>query len=309
MPQSTPPRQRGAALLTAMVIVSLVATLASAMVWQQWRAVQVEAAERGRMQAGWILAGALDWARLILREDKRDFDSMDDIWANPLQETPLSAFLSVDKDNTDNAPEAFLSGSITDAQARYNLRNLIDEATAKVAPAELTGLKRLCDAAGVSPDVANRLADGLLAASLGAEGAPLMPQSLGQLVWLGLDAETVQRLAPYVVLLPVRTPVKLNTASREVNAASLGIELADANNLIEGRQRSALKSLEEARKLLPPTLVLNERQAAVSTQFFEVRGDLRMEDRLMQERSLVKRDNQGVVTLQRERINLNVPAS
>ena len=307
MTQPAPGRQRGAALLTAMVIVSLVATLASAMVWQQWRAVQVEAAERGRMQAGWILTGALDWARLILREDKRDFDSLDEPWTTPLKESPLSAFLSVDKDNTENAPEAFLSGSIKDAQERYNLRNVIDEATAKVAPAELTGLKRLFDSAGVSPDVATRLADGLLAASLGAEGAPLMPQTLAQLVWLGLDADTVQRLAPYVVLLPVRTPVNLNTASREVIAASLGVALADANNLVEGRQRGALKSLEEARKLLPPTLVLAEGQAAVSTQFFEVRGELRLEDRVMQERSLVKRDNQGVVTVRRERINLNDP--
>ena len=64
-------RQRGAALLTAMVIVTLVATLASARVWQQWRAVQVEVAERARAQALWILNGAVDWARLILREDAR----------------------------------------------------------------------------------------------------------------------------------------------------------------------------------------------------------------------------------------------
>ena len=61
----------GAALLTAMIIVALVATLAGAMVWQQWRAVQVEAAERARTQSAWILSGALDWARLILREDAR----------------------------------------------------------------------------------------------------------------------------------------------------------------------------------------------------------------------------------------------
>jgi general secretion pathway protein K len=44
-----PRTQRGAALLTAMIIVTLVATLAAAMVWQQWRAVQVEVAERARL--------------------------------------------------------------------------------------------------------------------------------------------------------------------------------------------------------------------------------------------------------------------
>lgn len=60
---------RGAALLVAMVLLSVVATLAAGMVWQQWRAVQVETAERSRHQSGWMLLGALDWARLILRED------------------------------------------------------------------------------------------------------------------------------------------------------------------------------------------------------------------------------------------------
>jgi hypothetical protein len=54
-----------------MIIVTLVATLAASMVWQQWRAVQVEGAERARAQSAWILAGALDWARLILKEDAR----------------------------------------------------------------------------------------------------------------------------------------------------------------------------------------------------------------------------------------------
>ena len=65
-----PSAQRGAALLLAMTLLALVASLAAGMVWQQWRAVQVESAERGRMQSVWILAGALDWSILILREDE-----------------------------------------------------------------------------------------------------------------------------------------------------------------------------------------------------------------------------------------------
>ena len=44
-------RQHGAALLTAMIIVSLIATLSASMLWQQWRAVQVEVAERSQSQA------------------------------------------------------------------------------------------------------------------------------------------------------------------------------------------------------------------------------------------------------------------
>ena len=53
-------QQRGAALLAAMLTVTLVATLAASAMWQQWRAVEVETAERGRVQSAWILVGALD---------------------------------------------------------------------------------------------------------------------------------------------------------------------------------------------------------------------------------------------------------
>ena len=61
--------QRGAALISAMLVVTLVATLASVALWQQWKHVEVESAERHRVQASWLLNGALDWSRLILRED------------------------------------------------------------------------------------------------------------------------------------------------------------------------------------------------------------------------------------------------
>ena len=98
-------RARGAALLTAMIVVTLVATLASAMLWRQWRAVEVEEAERSRSQASWILSGALDWARLILREDRRAGgpDHLAEPWATPLAEARLSTFLAADSSNTADA--------------------------------------------------------------------------------------------------------------------------------------------------------------------------------------------------------------
>jgi hypothetical protein len=76
-------RQQGAAILMAMLTVVLVATLASAALWQQWRAVEVESAERTRAQSSWVLTGALDWARLILAEDARKggADHLSEPWA------------------------------------------------------------------------------------------------------------------------------------------------------------------------------------------------------------------------------------
>ena len=64
--RTRPLREAGAALLAAMLTVTLVATLAAAALWQQWRSVEVETSERARVQAAWILVGALDWSRLIL---------------------------------------------------------------------------------------------------------------------------------------------------------------------------------------------------------------------------------------------------
>ena len=59
-PHCSKTAQQGAAILLAMLTVVLVATLASAALWQQWRAVEVETAERTRAQSTWVLTGALD---------------------------------------------------------------------------------------------------------------------------------------------------------------------------------------------------------------------------------------------------------
>ncbi len=310
--------QSGAALLLAMIIVTLVATLAAGMVWQQARAVNVEAAGRAQAQSVWILNGALDWARLILREDTRTGgpDHLGEPWATPLAEARLSTFLAADRDhNADEGPEAFLSGLIVDAQSRYNLRNLLD-AENKVSPVELKAFERLCEAAGLPSDVPARVADGLRRAWApedGDEGAPIAPRRVSQLVWLGLDAATVARLEPYVSLLPVRTPVNVNTAGREVLLAAVdGLDLGSAERLVQRRQRAPFRNIDEVRKELPETLKVEESRADVRTQYFDVYGRLRLEERVIEEHSLVERRGADrgmeVVTLQRERRALNAPA-
>lgn len=163
-------------------------------------------------------------------------------------------FLAADKDNTDDAPEAFLSGVITDAQARYNLRNLYDEQKGKVDDAEVAAFKRLCDAAGVSASVADQLA-ALVAAHVGADDAPLLPRAVRQ---LGGPASTPRRCANLRSMSCCCRcrPVNLNTAAKEVIAAATGAELADAERLVQVRQQSPFKTLDEAKKHLPPALVL-----------------------------------------------------
>ena len=301
--------QRGAALLIAMIILALIATMASAMVWQQWRAVQVEAAERARVQSAWILSGALDWARLILREDARNggADHLGEPWATPLAEARLSTFLAADKSNTDDGPEAFLSGSITDAQSRYNLRNLVDEG--QIVPAERAVLQRLFESIAVPSELAARIASGMnraLSVPTTGTGAdanpPLLPQSVSQLTWLGVDEATIRLMAPYVVLLPVRTTVNINTAPAQVLAAVIDkLDLGGAERLVEARQRSPFDGLEKAQPLLGGSIVLDPRRVGYTSSFFELRGRLRLVDRVLEERSLVERQGLEIVPRQRRR--------
>jgi len=315
MPIAMPMRhaQRGAALLIAMIVVTLVTTLAASMVWQQWRSMQIEIAERARAQSTWMLRGALDWARLILREDARPpkppataVDHLNEPWALPLEEARLSTFLAADKDNTDDAPDVFLSGGITDAQSHYNLTNLVDQG--KVPPAELAILGRLCQNAGLSTDLATRIAEGLRDAiappasgTSGAATAPLLPRSVSQLNWLGVDAASVRRLEPFVTLLPVRTPVNVNTAPREVLAAVItGLDLASAERLVQTRQRKHFDTLADVQAQIPGAPTLKPDQLSVTSNFFVVRGRLRLEDRVLEQFSLVERRGLDVIALQRE---------
>ena len=149
-------QQTGAALLAAMLTVTLVATFAAAALWQQWRSTEVESAERARVQSAWILTGALDWARLILREDARTggADHLAEPWAVPLNEARLSSFLTIDKSNTGGVQsedgDTFLSGQITDLQGSLNVTNLIDGVT--LSEPDLLSFGRLFELLDLSAD-------------------------------------------------------------------------------------------------------------------------------------------------------------
>ncbi|MGH6637172.1 MAG: type II secretion system minor pseudopilin GspK [Polaromonas sp.] len=311
-------RHRGAALLAAMLTVTLVASFAATALWQQWRAVEIESAERSRVQAAWILTGALDWARLILREDGRSggADHLAEPWAVALQESRLSSFLAADKSNSasddaDNQLDVFLSGRIEDMQSRLNVTNLIDAGT--VSAPDLLSFARLFDLLGLPQSELLGLAENLRSASdLSPDSrsgafASLLPQRLEQLAWLGLPQTSIARLRPYICLLPARTPVNLNTASAEVIYASIpGLEMAQAQRLVDERTRSHFRNLDDAGRLIGKIAErIHEGRHSVSTRFFEVRGGLRMERTLIEERSVLQRDGLDVKTLWRERVALD----
>lgn len=310
--------QRGAAILTAMLTVVLVATLAASALWQQWRGVEVEAAERARVQSAWVLTGALDWARLILREDGRKggADHLAEPWAVPLAQARLSTFLAADRSDVleaDAQQDAFLSGQITDLQSRLNVTNLAQggkiDLTSQIAFARLFELLRLPEGELAALAENLRQAQGTASASAPAASAaapsgaaPLLSQTIDQLAWLGLSRASIELLRPFVTILPVPTPVNLNTAPAEVIYACVeAFSLADAQRLVEARGSTHLVTINDAGKLSGNSdAKFNQAQHSIASRFFEVRGQLRLESTVVQELSVVQRDSMDVKVLWRQ---------
>ena len=328
-------RQRGAALLLALLIMTLVATLAAGMVWLQWRGIEVETAERARTQAEWLLNASLDWGNLILKSSIRQGDTEDDLgqpWATPLAETKLSSFLSADGNHTsEGGPEAFLSGQITDVQSKYNLYNLVLPSSDTIGKTtEIQRLQILLSAIGVSPDVANTIAAGMRQSASAQQqlkdsgqadttNSVLMPIQVADLAWYGIDPTVVKQLEPFVQIVPFldtkQMPINANTAPAEVlMTACPGLTRAQAEQVILQRRQKPFTDISKITANVGMSAATGCGGSAdnagpkgifsVTSQYFEIYGQLRYELHIIRERSVVYRKDQftPVQVLRRERI-------
>ena len=303
--------QRGAALLAAMLTVALVATFAAGPLRQQWKSIEVESAERQRDQGRWLLTGALDWARVILREDalagdvNLPTDHLAEPWAIALQEARLSSFLAAMPDGTSDPLEddkrtqqVLLSGQINDMQGRLNVANLLQGE--QLDRKTVLAFQRLFDVLGVPSTQLNLLTQGLVNAHKQNPSSPLMPQRVGQLSWLGLSPQALQTLSPHITVLPSPTPVNLNTASAQVLYACVpALNWSQAQSLVQQRERQHWTSVDAFQKALGRPMNI-DKSYSVNTHYFEVLGRLRMSHTVLQERSLVQRDGQNLTVLWRE---------
>jgi general secretion pathway protein K len=305
-------KQSGAAILTALLMVSLVASLSAAALWQQWRGIEIETSERTRLQSAWILQGALDWARLILREDASagSTDHLSEPWAVPLQEARLSTFLAVDNagtDASDSLRDVFLSGQIVDLQSRLNVMNLVQDNA--VHEPSLRAFDRLFEALRLPQGELIALAKNLQTTlqvdpALPNTKAALLPRTVDQLLWLGLSAPSIAVLRPHIVMLPERTAVNLNTAGELVLYASVpGLSRASAQRLVTLRAQDPFRNLSDVAKAMDAAdATLVQGQHSVNTRYFEIRVQLRLDGSSVVERATVRRDGLLTTSVHRERI-------
>jgi general secretion pathway protein K len=297
-------RERGVAVVTALLLTTLAVTAVSSLFWQQQ--VQLRSIENQRfmLQTQWILRGALDWARLVLSEDAMNstVDHIDESWAKPLPATKLADYMDVGGSDQ-QANDAVLSGSIVDAQSRYNLKNLAPSGA--LDQAEVAVLRRLLAALHLNPALAVRIADAMVSkppiqadqispvTGVGNLRVPSpRPANIEQVEDLlalpGITLDILEKLREFIVVLPHPTPINLNTASAQLLAAKMNTLSADQVNTLVASRRIAYFHDNDVR--LPDDIISNVANFALTTSYFLVNRKLHLNRTSMEVQALLERN-------------------
>ncbi|MFZ6732580.1 type II secretion system minor pseudopilin GspK [Undibacterium sp. Ji42W] len=308
-------QQRGVAVITALLLTTLAITIVASLFWQQQ--VQVRSIENQRMQLQkkWILRGAIDWARLILREDSKQSANVDHLgepWAVKLADTRLDQYVENAKtDNEDS--DATLSGQVIDAQAMYNLNNLATDGN--VDAREVAAFNRLLVNLHFDGQLAEAVADmvastqtraiaapGSSAAETGAGKSP-SDSSLPEVQFLrftqvddllainGFTPDMVEKLKTFVTVLPGKTSINVNTTFAEVLAARIdGLSVGDAAAMIASRDRAYFRTVAEFKTRFEDRLkTLTDKDVDVATKYFIVNGKVKMNRSALDVSALIER--------------------
>ncbi|MEW7849505.1 type II secretion system minor pseudopilin GspK [Massilia aurea] len=305
-PQSLLARQRGVAVVTAMLLTTLAISIVASLFWQQQ--VQVRSMENQRLQSQtkWIQRGALDWASVILRvNNNSNYTSLDQVWATPLADTRLDQYIERERVQGENF-NASLSGQVLDATARYNLNNLAKGGKVELTQVEVMRslLTNLRLEARLARPIADFVAAGQQLAAVPERddtgttavaqprrsGAPMRLERVDDLLMVpGLKPEAVERLRPFVIVLPSSdTNVNVNTASPEVLAAVLpGSSLSEANTLIAQRQRAPWLDVANFKLTWKGGQADIEPKIATKSTYFLVQSRIRLDRAALDAESLV----------------------
>ncbi|MDQ1763411.1 type II secretion system minor pseudopilin GspK [Achromobacter aegrifaciens] len=238
--------ERGAAVISALIIVAIVAALTTGLFQRQTASTRRVENEMARVQARAMLAGGIDWARLIVRDhSKRESITRgDQIWATPVLDTRI--------ERPGDERVAVFSGRVQDEQGKYNLYNLANNGVPQ--PEQERVLRRLLNTLQLPDTLAARMVDIMSAAQpvappADAPAAPPgrpapdarapLPRGVDEVAaLLALEPSARNELRRTMTVLPVSTSVNVNTAPAEVLAALVpGLSLSQARSMAGERDR------------------------------------------------------------------------
>ncbi len=256
-------RDRGVALISALLIVALATTLAVMVSLRANLRLRDAGNAQALAQAVASARGALDFGRWALYQDQLQdsksgsaIDWQGEAWAQALPAFPVEG--------------GSVSGVVHDMGGLINLNNLGLQATHTAM--DLLVMQTLLSNAGIDPSLANALADwvdGDITVSLpgGAEDTDYLGMTPARLAAnqplrdvdelqrvRGFTPAMVAALRPYVTALPVHTPVNVNTAPAAVIAALFQVSAGDAEAFIKVRTVAPISDNSDLLKRAPPAI-------------------------------------------------------
>ena len=293
-------KDRGVALITAMLITAMATMVAANLAWDNALDVRRTMVLLNRDQAFQVALGAESWVIGILHQDLEDSetDHLAEIWATELPGLPIEG------------GEVF--GAVEDLQGRFNVNNLID-ANGAVDEDALEQFRRLLLAIGLDQRFAGIAADWLdtdidAAFPDGAEDSiytGMIPpyraanqtlSSISELAALeGMDKLTFNALEPHITALPGRTNINVNTATAAVlQSLDENMSLTDVEGLIAERESGGFADVQNSFASLVTPDVINKLDE--STQYFQLKVVVRIDTVRITLVSVLQRGPRGDVT-------------
>ncbi|OFA01538.1 type II secretion system minor pseudopilin GspK [Duganella sp. HH101] len=304
-------RQRGVAVVTALLLTTLAVTIVASLFWQQQVQVRSMENQRLQLQTRWIVRGALDLSRLVLYQDYLDsqqaYTQPGGIWATPLEETRLDDYIERERAEAENF-NATLSGKMIDAQSRYNLANLAENGKPK--PVEVTVFERLLTNLRLDPSLAQAVA------KLVADGQSVQPPQQGQpsvpaktigllrvedlLAVSGFTPQTIEQLRDFVIILPVRnTKLNVNTVPAELMSAMIDkMSVSEAAAMVNARKRAYYRTTAIFDAL--PQITAGTKPMVdydVKSSYFLAYSRVRLDRAALDTQSLLERAGNGITTV------------
>jgi general secretion pathway protein K len=244
-------RERGVALITAIVLVAI-ATVLAVHVGTRAALDLRRTAGLAALDQGWQVAlGAEAWAAEVLRDDGEDsqIDHLGEAWAQPLPPLPIDG--------------GEVRGAVEDMQGRFNVNSLVN-GDRVVDEAAVERFERLLALVGAQPRWARVMADWIDEDTVpgipeGAEdgaylsqippyrSANLLVATTTEMMALpGMTRDEFERIRPYIAALPLGVKLNVCTAKAPVLAALVegGTDFSDPELLAANRRDGCFPTME-----------------------------------------------------------------
>jgi general secretion pathway protein K len=299
---TSPKKQSGIALITVLMILAIMVTIAATMTGRLTLSLKRTEGLIFSQSVYWYGQAAGDFGRMVLNQDFADSAvvSLDQNWALPDMIFPLE--------------NGSIAGEFKDLRSCFNLNSLgvKDQGTVRAAP--VTQFQTLLEVIGVNDYVAEMIAestrdwvdkDDQSNVAQGAEDSIYQARAVPHLAAnnlmvdvselravQGVGQKVYERIAPYLCAIPsVDQKINVNTVKIEQAAVlyvlfenNFDLVLNDFNKLLEDRPISGWNSVDD---FLASTIFNNlnvsaeiKKQLSVTSEYFQLNGAAEFEDRI-----------------------------